>query len=115
MQKTLSSFNENPKHAAFKRFSQMSAAGLAVLSLSAFTHVAAKQLPACVENCAVKAQNTTLVNTFADKPAPVNIESFTYVGNTKTDPYSEGYGDLAYTDIHSNHSNYVNNYADNCN
>jgi len=88
------------KRAAFKRFSQMRAAGLAVLSLSAFTDASAKQLPANVENSIVKQQNTTL--------AFLSDNSFTFDENLSN--YSEVIRDQ-YQDGHSNYNNYYGNYS----
>jgi len=43
MNETVKDQEENKKRAAYKRFSQMGTAGLAVMSLSAFTNLSAKQ------------------------------------------------------------------------
>ena len=99
--------DENKKRAAFKRFSQMSAAGLAVLSLSAFTDVSAKQLPANVKTCVVKEQNSALTEFISDKSITTEVSWFSdYGGN-----YSN------YTNNYSNYSDqpYSNNYSNYCN
>ena len=103
MNTPLNPLDENKKRAAFKRFSQMSAAGLAVLSLSAFTDVAAKQLPANVKNCVVKEQNAQLANLLSDKPFAIDEEFLNYSEVPTPVPYNNG---------HSNYSNYTNNYGD---
>ena len=95
---------ENKKRAAFKRFSQIGATGLAVMSLSAFTHLSAQQLPDFVERDLLKEQNALLENE----------QTYLFEKN------EIGYGN--YTDHtnyfnHSNYSNtpYSNNYSNYCN
>ena len=104
------------KRAAFKRFSQMSAAGLAVLSLSAFTDVSAKQLPANVENNVVKEQNAQLTH-LIDKSFAMNENLLNYSEVVTVPPYNytnNHYGYSDYCDSYYNHidySNYNNNYS----
>jgi len=100
MKKEIIPLKENKKRAAFKRFSQMSATGLAVLSLSAFAEVTAKTLPENAENGAVKEENSTLVNRIAETSFTIENELFVR---------SESNMELS----HNLYSNYVNNYSNN--
>ena len=105
------------KRAAFKRFSQMGAAGLAVLSLSAFTDLSAKQLPANVENNVVKEQNAQLAAHLFNKSFAMDENLSNYSEIVRELPYNytnnhSEYGD--YCDSYYNHidySNYSNNYS----
>ena len=105
MKKQTPLVEENKKHAAFKRFSQMSAAGLAVISLSAFTDLSAKQLPANVEADFVKTQSLPVVN-----KAPGELFDL-------DSPYGDNYQN-SYSNYYnySNYSNapYSNNYSNSC-
>jgi len=128
MNKPFDPLDENKKRAAFKRFSQMSAAGLAVLSISAFTDVSAKQLPANVGNEVIKNQNCQLANLLSDTLSSVDDDSLKYT-NSRDIPYdySNNYGENNnycnyYNHIDYNNSNnysnaysnnYSNNYSDN--
>ena len=120
MNNTINLPEENPKRAAFKRFSQMGVAGLAVMSLSAFTNVSAKELPATVCNISTEKKDAALQNRQNDKPFAVNDEWIDYADSPPPpeEPYSNsGYYDFHYNDFysdHSNHANYSNNYADTC-
>jgi hypothetical protein len=99
--------DENKKRAAFKRFSQMSAAGLAVLSLSAFTDVSAKQLPANVDNYVVKKQNSTLLDLGSDESITSEVPwVFDYGGNYYN--YSNNYSNYSNQSYSNNYSNYCN-------
>jgi len=113
MKKSPTPFNENPKRAAFKRFSQMSAAGLAVLSFSAFADVSAKQLPANVENSFVQERNSTLVNRLTNRSFAIENEMFAHSESSMESPhnlysnyvntYSNTYSDTGYTNNYSNY------------
>jgi len=106
MKKQTPLVEENKKRAAFKRFSQMSAAGLAVISISAFTQLSAKQLPANMVKNVVKEQNATVENRLAET---VVTKSIVYGnGHNEYNNYSD------HTD-YNNYSNYSNNYANECN
>ena len=107
MNTPLNPLDENKKHAAFKRFSKMSAAGLAVLSLSAFTDVAAKQLPANVEKCVVNNQNLTLLDLTSDNLFDIDeVPWSTDYGGNYT---NSSYGNYCNYYNYSNYSNYSNN------
>jgi hypothetical protein len=123
MNQTINSPEENKKRAAFKRFSKMSAAGLAVLSLSAFTDVSEKQIMANVENKCDEKQQFRLSNFRPDKSFVFDSERFTYSDsdttqygdNTDEGEYGNSYSESQYTDItYSNHTDYSNNYSNNC-
>jgi len=115
MSNTINLPEENPKRAAFKRFSQMGVAGLAVISLSAFSNVSAKELPDTVCNVSTEKKDTALRNRLNDKPFVVDDEWTDYADSP---PNPEPYSNSAhndYADMHSNYSNvYANNYADTC-
>jgi len=125
MKKEIPLLDENKKRAAYKRFSQMSAAGLAVISMSAFADVSANPLPANTENCAVKERNVTLLNARNVKSLAITDKMFSYSesedpdtdSDTDTGDDNEDYGNAysnIYFNIHSDHSDYSNNYADDC-
>ena len=108
MNTPLTPLDENKKRAAFKRFSQMSTTGLAVLSLSAFTDVSAKQLPANVENSVVKEQNATSIDMQSDKTSVTDELLYLF------DNYPNSYNN--YGNNYGNYSeNYSNNYSNSCN
>ena len=67
MERTTNLPQENKKRAAFKRFSQIGTAGVAVISLSAFTNLSVNQLQAQVFNDTVKNQNSSTVNSKTEK------------------------------------------------
>ena len=97
---------ENKKRAAFKRFSQMSVAGLAVISMSAFTNLAANEVPKKVENEVLKEQNLP----------PANVLNEPFVRD------EIAYGNGGYSNQYSNYYNYAdysngpysNNYTNQC-
>jgi len=107
MKNTPNPVEENKKRAAFKRFSQMSAAGLAVLSLSAFSDAATKTLPANATTCSVEEQNRLL-------PNPETDQWLTTVSEMDQDVAHNLYSN--YTNNYSNYSNgpYSNNYSNAC-
>jgi len=78
--------SQEEKRAAWKRYSKMGAASLAVFSLSAFTNLSAQQLPDSV------------------KPKPVITDTLTY-SEPDTIPQGDRYGDS------SGYNNYGNNYT----
>jgi hypothetical protein len=94
---------ENPKRAAFKRFSKIGTAGIAVLSMSAFANISAQQLPAKAEPDSVQKQNIPLENKKTN--TLIIRDEF-----SESDTTSQGdrYGDGG---THSLHSNYNNNYS----
>ena len=108
--------DENKKRAAFKRFSQMSAAGLAVLSLSAFTDLSAKQLPAIVDNNIVKEQNLQFAK-LSDNPFAVDENLLNYADVPDQVPYYDAYS--RYNNYYGNYYNYSvyysNQYSNYCN
>jgi hypothetical protein len=109
--------NENKKREAFKRFSKMSAAGLAVMTMSAFTNVSVKQNPANVENCAVEKQNFRFANFKTEKSFVLDNERFNYSDSDTTNYGDDGdYGNSNYLDgiNYSEHSDYANNYSNTC-
>jgi len=83
---------QDEKRAHFKRFSKMGAAGLAVLSMSAFTDLSGKQLPANVE----------LANLLTDTLIVVKGDTIYSESDTIPPKYGDGY---------HNHNNYGNNYS----
>jgi hypothetical protein len=104
----------NKKREAFKRFSQMGVAGLAVCSMSAFTDVAAQEQP-----------DTTKNNTIKERTVPLFTEPVDTVEVHRHNEYVEVYNNylcVAYTDFYSAYSAYSvysnnvysNHYADNC-
>jgi len=86
---------QEEKSANLKRFSKIGAAGLAVLSMSAFTDLSGKQLPANVE------LERFLTDTL------IVVEGDTIYSETDTIPPK--YGNYP---NYSNYSNYSNNYSD---
>ncbi|MCL2168318.1 MAG: hypothetical protein FWH59_04245 [Lentimicrobiaceae bacterium] len=106
---------ENKKRAAFKRFSQMSAAGVAVISLSAFANATATQLPAYVEPCSVKEQSLPL-QTPTKQLFTNNSKLFGYSETPEPEPpYGDFYSDSSpYINSYSNHTDYSNNYSNTC-
>jgi len=119
MQKEIRLPDENKKRAAFKRFSQMSTAGLAVLSLSAFADVSAKPLPSNAQNCDVKEQNLQILNPPMCRTFAID-ESEMIFYDSSPKPYGS-YFDVAYGNYldyceynnytNYSNSNYVNNYS----
>jgi len=132
--------NQEDKRAAFRRFSKMGAAGLAVLSLSAFTDVAAQQLPTKVEIDTTKIQckdTTDRDETLLNKSESDTVQKgrdfyygynnsycaynggycnyFNIGNNCNYSVYSNTYGDAGYSNNYSNNSgnNYSNNYGNN--
>jgi hypothetical protein len=115
---------ENKKREAFKRFSKMSAAGLAVLSISAFTDVSVKQLPTNMENIVEENQNFLPSNSRMNKSFTFDNVRFTYA-DSDTTTYGDDndhnlHGEHAHPDIsypnvgYTNHVDYSNNYSNNC-
>jgi len=113
---------ENKKRAAFKRFSQMSAAGLAVISMSAFTSLSAKQLPANVETDFANKQNLQLQDSIIDKPLENDTLRYKVDNYYNTIQYPDlgGGGDdcdyvnyYNYSNYSNSNNNYNNNYSDN--
>ena len=108
--------DENPKRAAFKRFSQIGAAGLAVISMSAFADVSAKQLPANVEKVSIEKQTLPLENLLTKKTTTADEEILGYYDAPSLDwPYSDNYTN--YNNHYGNYTDviYSNNYANYCN
>ena len=117
--------NQEEKRTAFRRFSKMGAAGLAVLSMSAFTDLTAQQLPAIVEIDTTKVQckDTTdkeaalkdaLQNTSSEHEKLFNCKQDTTQSNKPRhnlypdhgnyfNGYGNGYGDSGYTNNYSNY------------
>jgi hypothetical protein len=103
---------ENKKRAAFKRFSQMSAAGLAVISLSAFTDVSAQPLSAKVENDTVKEPNLSSVNISTSDS--LSHDEIRWLDANYYDNYSNNYCNYSnYSNYSNNNNNYTNNYSNN--
>ena len=111
MEKKINLQEKNKKRAAFKRFSQMGVTGLAVVSMSAFTDVSAKQLPANGATDFTKEQSSSLTvltgNFYATDEVAWAVDYGGYYPN-----YSN------YT-VYSEYSNYggggySNNYTDQC-
>ena len=110
------------KRAAFKQFSKMGAAGLAVISISAFTDISAQQLPAKIDPDSVKSQRF-LLNTQTDTLPPVDGNMLM---NSETDTipvidrYCQNYGNGGYSNYVNDYSNgygdanYSNNYSNYC-
>jgi hypothetical protein len=114
MKNKISLSEENKKRAAFKRFSHLGAAGLAVISLSAFTHLSAQQLPTFIVNDSIKELPQVITPT--DSLDENNIFREGGHGYTYTDMYN--YSDVysnSYCDYvnYSNYSNQNNNYTNN--
>jgi len=110
---------QQEKRAAFRRFSKMGTAGLAVLSMSAFTDVSAQPLQTILKTDSVKEQIFPLVNLRSD--TLFTIDGYT-IKNSNPDtlhrdvPYGNGYNN--YAEVYSNsycnyfnYSNYGNNYS----
>ena len=93
----------------------MGAAGLAVLSLSAFTDLSAKQLPANVENNVVKEQNAQLAH-LSNKFFAMD-ENLSDYSDVIKEQYQDGHTNYNnYSNNYSNYSvNYSNNYSNYCN
>jgi len=106
---------ENKKRAAFKRFSQIGATGLAVMSLSAFTHLSAQQLPDFVENDTLKEKELPptiqLTDTIEDDFVIRWLDK-SYINHHYID-YTEAVSDYCDYTNYSNYSNQNNNYTNN--
>ena len=102
---------ENKKRAAFKRFSQMSAAGLTVLSMSAFTDISASQLPANVELLPVKERINVLTDhtVTIDNGLSVHNISFMETPHNLYPNYSNNYGNYSDAPYSNNYSNACDN------
>ena len=97
---------QDEKRAHFKRFSKMGAAGLAVLSMSAFTDLSGKQLPANVElanlltdTLIVVKGDTIYSESDTIPPKYGNYTDHSNYGNN----YSNSYGDTGYSNNYSNY------------
>ena len=129
MEKSTNLPEENKKRAAFKRFSQMSAAGVAVISLSAFADLSAQQLPAKVENDSIKVRPPLLKIMVSDSlendsirwndanyyASYYNYSNYCNYNNNYSNQYSNNYtnynnsyGDYSNNYSNSNYSNYSN-------
>ena len=98
---------ENKKRAAFKRFSQMSVAGLAVISMSAFTNLSANEAPTNVEKNGLKEQNLPPANVWDES---LVMDEIVY-GNYSN--YSNMYSNY-YNHVDYNNAQYSNNYTNQC-
>ena len=96
---------QEEKRAAFKRFAKMGTAGLAVLSMSAFTDLSGKQLPANVETGSIEELNSPLAKLLTD--TIITIEGDTIYSETDTIEGRDLYGDG-----HNDYYNYGNNYTE---
>jgi len=100
---------QEEKRAHFKRFSKMGAAGLAVLSMSAFTDLSGKQLPANVElanlltDTLIIVGGDTINNETDTIPPKHNLHGLYSEYNNYTNNYSDGYSNV-----------YSNNYSNYC-
>ena len=106
--------NQEEKRAAFRRFSKMGAAGLAVLSMSAFTDVSAQQLQ---DNIKLDSVKTPLSNMITDTLFTIDE---LMLNKNESDTIQKGgrdynYGGYSnYTNTYCNYfnySNYSNNYT----
>jgi len=109
MNETIKNQDENKKRAAFKRFSQMGVAGLAVISMSAFADLSAKQLP----NNAHNGQSSPFVNKSVEKTLFTSDHLLNYSDSPNPDPPYSEYSDAGHVDTHSD-SAYANNYSNQC-
>jgi hypothetical protein len=122
MNKAIKLNDENKKRAAFKRFSQMSATGIAVISLSAFTNVSAQQLPDKVEKDTLTETNypfPDIVTPDSLMTRDIYINGVPYGDynnycryiNTYSNQYGNTYGNYSntYGNYTNNYSNYTNN------
>jgi len=112
MEKSLTQNEENKKRAAFKRFSQLGVAGLAVISASAFTTLAAQQqLPKPATTDTVKTQNLPAINVIPDNDDDGEIR-YGNGGGGYYQPYSD-YSNYCNYQNYYNYSNSNNNYTNN--
>jgi len=101
---------QEEKRAAFKRFSKMGAAGLAVLSMSAFTNLSAQQGIPKVEpdscrdaiNRTAAIQGDTLIKIEPDT-TPRYGDSYGNPYSNYTNNYSNGYSNAGYSNHYSNY------------
>ena len=123
MNKPMNFREENPKRKAFKRFSQMGVAGLAVLSMSTFTNVSAQEETPKVEIDSLMKQTPPLLDSLnADPVTGEEIRwllqgyynaygAYTNYTNCYYNNYSDYSNNYNYTNSYNN--NYGNNYSDN--
>jgi len=105
--------NQEEKRAAFRRFSKMGAAGLAVLSMSAFTDVSAQQVQDNLKNDSIKEQcepvvmpiDTSFIN---DEDRWIRYGN----GGGHSNYYTNNYCNYSNIINYSNSSNYSNTYGD---
>jgi len=118
---------QEEKRAAYRRFSKIGAAGLAVISLSAFADVSAQPLPDVLKTDTVKEQQKNVImpvdssfvqdddfRYFSDygghseySNSYCNYFNYSNYSNNNIN-YSNTYGDLNYSNNYSNYSNYYN-------
>ena len=114
MNKPTNSQEENKKRAAFKRFSQMGIAGLAV---SLFSNVSAQDLSLKVETDSLIKQTPSSLDT-VNKPSLEEIRWFdanyynTYHDYSNYCNYNNNYSNN-YSNQYSNYSNNYGNYSNN--
>jgi hypothetical protein len=107
----------NKKREAFKRFSQMGVAGLAVCSMSAFMDVSAQELPDTIKNSSIKERHFLTPNELNNEPLDTTeVHWFTDYGGQygNYQNYCNYYNYSNYGNSYNNYSNnYSNNYANN--
>jgi len=125
MKKTIKTQEENKKREAFKRFSKMSAAGLAVISLSAFTNLPAQEVPTdtlpfqkknppfeILRGDGLSDEDTIQPRYMADNynypEMYINYANYCNYTNSYSNNYGNGYTNN-YSNAYSN--NYSNNYS----
>ena len=92
--------SQEEKRAAWKRYSKMGAASLAVFSLSAFTNLSAQQLPDSVKPKPVITDTLTY-----SEPDTISTRHNLYGDsyNNYTNNYTNAYGDAGYSNHYSNY------------
>jgi len=106
---------QEKKREAFKRFSKMGAAGLAVLSMSAFTDISAQPLPMKIKPDSVNKQNLPAANMLADTLITIDAENLFIDEQDTINRYGESGGYTRYSVYTNNYCNYYNysNYSNN--
>ena len=107
MEKKINSQEENKKRNAFKRFSQIGVAGLAVMSLSAFANEAKIELSAKIDNSILQQQQKSIIDDNLLNIKPMTNTELAYT-NTCCADYSNYGNHKNYGNDYSNYSNYSN-------
>jgi len=99
---------QEKKRAAYKRFAKMGAAGLAVISMSAFADLSAQQSPTKIETDSVKEKSSPLLTPTDTSFVNDEVRWFTNYGE-----YYDSYNNYVYNNYcnYYNYLNYSNNYS----